>query len=472
MMNFLERILRMPRVVLTVMALLLIAGGISYTSLPKESFPAIDIPYFYVSVSQTGVSPGDAERLLAKPIEDRVKEVDGLVNYTTTSTTGHASVFLEFDVNVDGDKALQDIRAAIDGVTGELPDDATTPTVTEISFSGIPSINVAVYGDVPERTLVQHAKKLQDELEKLPDVQSVSISGSRDEVLEVTIDLNRLDAYNLTASQLFDALAKNNMVVPGGTLDTGQGSFNVEVPGLITTAEDVYNLPLKTVDDTVVTFGDVATITRTFEDATSYSNVNGSPAITLGVVKKLGTNVITVSDEVRRVATEATADWPQGVQHSFLLDQAESTKQLFRSLEAAVLTAVALVLITCVATLGWRAAIMIGLSIPISFMIAFLVVNMLGMTINMMIMFGLVLAVGVLVDDPIVVVEYAERKLQEGVSKKEAFIMAARKMFVPVVGATFTTLGAFVPLLFWPGIIGKFMSYLPIIVIVVMVATA
>jgi multidrug efflux pump len=471
MMNFLERILRMPRVVLTVMALLLLAGGISYVSLPKESFPAIDIPYFYVSVSQTGVSPGDAERLLAKPIEDRVKEVDGLVNYTTTSTTGHASVFLEFDVNVDGDKALQDIRAAIDGVTGELPADATTPTVTEISFSGMPSINVAVYGDVPERTLVQRAEALRDELEKIPDVQSVSISGSREEVLAVTIDLNRLDAYGLTANQLFDALAKNNLVVPGGTLDTGQGSFNVEVPGLITTAEDVYNLPLKTVGDTVVTFGDVATITRTFEDATSYANVNGSPAITLGVVKKLGTNVITVSDETRRVTSEVTADWPQGVQHSFLLDQAESTKQLFRSLEAAVLTAVALVLITCVATLGWRAAIMIGLSIPISFMMAFLVVSILGMTINMMIMFGLVLAVGVLVDDPIVVVEYAERKLQEGVSKKEAFILAARKMFVPVVSATFTTLGAFIPLLFWPGIIGKFMSYLPIIVIVVMCAS-
>jgi multidrug efflux pump len=471
MMNFLERILRMPRVVLTVMALLLLAGGISYTTLPKESFPAIDIPYFYVSVSQTGVSPADAERLLAKPIEDRVKELDGLVNYTTTSTTGHASVFLEFDTNADGDKALQDIRAAIDGVTGELPDDATTPTVTEISFSGMPSINVAVYGDVPERSLVKSAEALQDELEKLPDVQSVSISGSREEVLAVTIDLNALDAYNLTAAQLFDALAKNNMVVAGGTLDTGQGSFNVEVPGLITTAEDVYNLPLKTVGDTVVTFGDVASITRTFEDATSYANVNGSPAITLGVIKKLGTNVITVSDEARRVTAEVTANWPSGVQHSFLIDQAESTKQLFRSLEAAVLTAVALVLITCVATLGWRAAIMIGLSIPISFMIAFLVVNMLGMTINMMIMFGLVLAVGVLVDDPIVVVEYAERKLQEGISKKEAFILAARKMFVPVVSATFTTLGAFIPLLFWPGIIGKFMSYLPIIVIVVMCAS-
>ncbi|WDR02822.1 efflux RND transporter permease subunit [Devosia algicola] len=471
MMNILDRVLRMPRVVLTVMALLLLAGFGAYTALPKESFPAIDIPYFYISVSQTGVSPRDAEQLLAKPIEDRIKDLDGLENYTTTSTTGHASVFLEFNVNTDKDQALSDIRAKMDGASADLPDDAKAPTVNEISFTDTPSISVAVYGNVPERELVQRAKDLQTELEGINDVQSVTISGSRDEMLEVTIDLNRLEAYGLTASQLFDALAKNNMVVPGGTLDTGQGSFNVEVPGLIKSAQDVYSLPLKTSGDTVVTFGDVATITRTFEDATQYSHVNGQPAITLGVIKKLGTNVIDVSDTVRKTTTDFTSAWPTGIQHSFLIDQADTTKNLFRSLEAAVLTAVALVMITCVATLGVRPALMIGMSIPISFMIAFLVVQMLGMTINMMIMFGLVLAVGVLVDDPIVVVEYAERKLQEGVPKREAFIMAAKKMFVPVVSATFTTLGAFIPLLFWPGIIGKFMSYLPIIVIVVMIAS-
>jgi multidrug efflux pump len=471
MMNLLERILRMPRVVMTVMVLLLIAGFGAYQTLPKESFPAIDIPYFYVSVSQTGVSPRDAERLLAKPIEDRLEDLDGLVNITSTSTTGHVSVFLEFNVNADKDKALADIRAKLDGVSAELPDDAREPTVTEISFSNIPTISVAVYGEVPERTLVQHAKDLKSALEGIGAVQSVTISGSRDEMLAVTIDLNRLEAYNLTAAQLFDALARNNMVVAGGTLDTGQGSFNVEVPGLITTAQDVYSLPLKTDGDTVVTFGDVATITRTFKDATEYAHVNGQPAITLGVIKKLGTNVIDVSDQVRAVTAEFTKDWAEGIQHSYLIDYADTTKKLYRSLEAAVLTAIALVMITCVATLGLRPALMIGTSIPISFMIAFLVVQMMGMTVNMMIMFGLVIAVGVLVDDPIVVVEYAERKLQEGVSKREAFILAARKMFVPVVAATATTLGAFIPLLFWPGIIGKFMSYLPIIVIVVMVAS-
>jgi len=471
MLDFIEKILRMPRVVLTVMVLLLTAGTAAYVSMPKESFPAIDVPYLYVSISQTGVSPRDAENLLAKPAEEELANLPGLQNISSTSTTGHASVFLEFDINTDKDKALADTRAKMDAVKAKLPDDATDPSVNEIDVVGQPIISVAIYGSAPEKEMVRRAKQLQDALEGIGEVREAKLSGSRKEQLEVRVDLLRLETYGLTAGQLFDALARNNMVVPGGTINTGQGSFNIEVPGLITTAEDVYALPLKTDGNTIVTFGDVATITRTLADATEYTQVNGSPALILGISKKLGTNISDVSDKVRATTEEVAKDWPSGVTYSFFLDQAETTTSLFRSLEAAVLTAVALVLITCVATLGVRPALMIGLSIPLSFMMAFLVADMLGMTINMMVMFGLVIAVGVLVDDPVVVVEYAERKLMEGVPKKEAFIMAMRKMFVPVVGATATTLGAFVPLLFWPGIIGKFMSYLPMIVIIVMIAS-
>ena len=470
MLDFIEKILRMPRVVLTVMVIVLTAGTASYLSLPKESFPAIDIPYLYVSISQTGVSPRDAENLLAKPAEEELANLPGLANISSTSTTGHASVILEFDINTNKDQALQDTRAKMDAVKAKLPADADDPIVSEIDFIG-PVMSVAVYGTAPEKELTRRAEELQDALEALANVREVKLSGSRKEQLEVRIDLLRLEAYGLTASQLFDALSRNNMVVPGGTLNTGQGSFNIEVPGLISNAQDVYDLPIKTDGNTVVTFGDVATITRNLADATEYTQVNGSPAQILGVSKKPGTNIIDVSNQVRATTAELAKTWPGGVSYSFFLDQAETTTSLFRSLEAAVLTAVALVLITCIATLGLRPALMIGLSIPLSFMMAFLVAQMLGMTINMMVMFGLVIAVGVLVDDPVVVVEYAERKLQEGVPKREAFIMAMRKMFVPVVGATATTLGAFIPLLFWPGIIGKFMSYLPMIVIIVMIAS-
>lgn len=471
MINFIENILRMPKVVMTVMMLLLVAGGAAYVSLPKESFPSIDIPYFYVSVAQKGISPKDAERLLAKPIEDRLDALDGLKNISSTSTTGHVSVFLEFDVNADKDEALTDIRDELDGINNELPSDADDVQINEISFTDRPVLSVAIYGDIPERTLIKHANELKEVLEGLANAQSVTISGDREEVLEVRIDQLRLEAYDLTAPQLLNALATNNAMVAGGTLDSGQGSFNVEVPGLIENAQDVFNMPLKTVGDTVVTFGDVASVTRTFKDATQYAYVNGQPAITIGVSKKLNTNLIEVAQEIRSATEEVVKDWPKGISYSYLLDQSKSTESLFRSLEATVLTAVVLVIVMCIAFLGVRPAILIGMSIPISFMMAFMVLDFMGMSVNIMVMFGLVIAVGVLVDDPIVVVEYAERKLMEGVSKKQAFILAARKMFIPVVFATATTLGAFVPLLFWPGIIGKFMSYLPIVVIVVMTAS-
>ncbi len=470
MLDFIERILRMPRVVLTIMVIVLGAGTAAYVSMPKESFPAIEIPYLYVSITQTGVSPSDAENLLAKPAEEELATLTGLENITTTSTTGHASVLLEFDINTDKDQALADTRARMDALRAKLPSEADDPTVTEIDFIG-PIMSVAIYGSAPDKEMIRRAEELQDALEALGDVREVTLSGAREEQLEIRIDQTRLEAYGLTAGQLLDSLARNNMVVPGGTYNSGQGAFNIEVPGLITTAQDVYDLPLKTDGNTVVTFGDVATITRSLADATEYTQVNGSPALILSVAKKTGTNIIDVSNQVRETTKNVAANWSGGVGYSFFLDQAETTTNLFRSLEAAVLTAVALVLITCIATLGLRPALMIGLSIPLSFMMAFLVAEMLGMTINMMVMFGLVIAVGVLVDDPVVVVEYAERKLMEGVPKKEAFIMAMRKMFVPVVGATATTLGAFIPLLFWPGIIGKFMSYLPTIVIIVMIAS-
>ena len=471
MIEFIKRILLMPRVVITVMILLLVSGFAAYQSLPKESFPSIDIPYFYVSVSQSGISPRDAERLLARPVEDRLDGLDGLENISSTSSSGRVSLFLEFDVNTDKDEAYDDISSALDGIENELPADAEEPKITEISFTDRPVLSIAIYGDVPERTLIRHANELKKVLEGLSLIQTVSIAGDREEVLEVQIDLLHLEAFGITSVQLFDALSRNNTMIAGGTLNSGQGTFNVEVPGLISTATEIFNLPLKTVDGVVVTFGDVATITRTFKDATEFSYVNGAPAITISASKKLGTNIIEVSDQVREATQKVVESWPAEVGYSFLLDQSIGTKSLYRSLEATVLTAVALVLVMCIATLGLRPAILIGMSIPISFMMAFLVIDMLGMTINMMTMFGLVIAVGVLVDDPIVVVEYAERKLSEGVSKKEAFIMAAQKMFVPVVSATATTLGAFVPLLFWPGIIGKFMSYLPIVVIIVMVAS-
>jgi len=471
MMNMLEAILRRPRTVITVMVLMLAAGISAYLTLPKENQPAVDIPYFYVAVTQTGLSPADADRLLIRPLQSELRNIDGLKSMRSTAYSGGASIVLEFDINFNKNRALQDIKDQVDRAKKSLPGDATDPTVTEISISDFGSITVALYGDVPDRTLYRFGRQLKDKLEGIPQVMDVKMSGDRKEVLEVTVDLLKLESYNLTTAQLFDALARNNMVVPAGALDTGRGRFSVEVPGLIQTARDVYNLPIKSDGNTVVTFSDVATIQRTFKDATVFTRVNGQPALILSVNKRLGSNIVELSRAVRKITDDSAKTWPVGLGHSYILDQAAIALNMFGSLQFSVLTAVVLVIIVTVALLGIRPALMIGLSIPLSFMMAFLFLQFMGMTVNMMIMFGLILTVGMLVDAAIVVVEYAERKISEGMERKEAFIRSTRMMFWPIASSTATTLAAFLPLLLWPGIIGKFMSYLPIMVIVTLSAS-
>jgi len=471
MMNGLEAVLRRPKTVLTIMVLMVLGGIYAYLNLPKESQPNIDVPYLYVSTSQTGISPSDADRLLVDPLETELQDLDGLVSMRSVASTGHASVILEFGVNFDKDEAMADAKDRVDAAASQLPEDATEPTVSEIKISEFGTITVALYGALPERTLNRHADELETALQGINSVLDVEVSGTREEVLEVVVDLVKLESYGLTTNQLLDALARNNMVVPAGTLDTGQGEFALEVPGLIETAQDVQNLPIKNQGDTVVTFSDVATIQRTFKDASEFTRVNGEPAIVMSVSKRIGANIIEVSDQVRQVTDEVSAQWPDSIETSFILDQAEFAEDMFTSLQSSVLTAIALVLIVTVAFLGIRPALLIGTAIPVTFMVGFLFLQLMGMTINMMIMFGLVLTVGMLVDGSIVVTEYAERKISEGMRRRDAFIRAARMMFWPILASTGTTLAAFMPLLLWPGIIGKFMGYLPIMVIVTLSAS-
>ncbi len=471
MMNMLEGILRRPRSVIVIMFVMIMAGASAFISLPRENEPAIDVPYLYVSTTQTGLSPSDANRLLVKPLETELQGLEGLESMRATAFKGGSSIFLEFGINKEMDEAIQDTKDAVDRAKSSLPDDATDPTVHEVNIDSFGAITVVMFGDVPDRTLFKRGQDLKDLLEKDSDVLSVDLSGDREEVLEVIIDLLKLESYNLTTTQLFDALARNNMVIPAGSLDTGQGRFSLEVPGLIESAQDVFSLPIKTDGNTIVTFSDIATIQRTFKDATVYTRVNGQPAIVLSVNKRNGSNIVELSERVHEITNQAATGWPVALEHSFMIDTAKEALEMFGSLQSSVLTAIALVIIVSIAMLGLRPALLIGLSIPLSFTVAFLILQFMGMTANMMIMFGLILTVGMLVDAGIVMVEYAERKISEGLERKEAFIRAAKMMFWPIVSSTATTLAAFLPLLMWPGIVGKFMSYLPIMVIITLSAS-
>lgn len=471
MISALETILSRPKTVLTMMIVMVMAGIIAYLAIPKEANPDIDVPVYYVSVGQRGVSPEDAERLLVKPLETQLRGLEGLKEVTAVANEGHAGIVLEFQIGTDKDKVLADIRDKVDQAKAELPADADEPAIFETNFALQPTIIVTLSGDVPERTLYRLARKLKDEIESISSVREANLKGTRQEQLEVILDLLKLESYDITQEELLTALSQYNQLVPAGFIDDNTARFNVKLPGLVESALDVYAIPIKQNGEGVVTLGEVAEIRRNFKDASTYTRVNGQPAMSLEVVKRIGTNIIDNNTKVREVVAEFTKDWPDTIKVNYLIDQSSFIFEVLGSLQSSILTAISLVMIVVIGFLGFRSGLLVGLAIPTSFMVGFLILSFLGMTVNMMVMFGLVLTVGMLVDGAIVMIEYADRKMAEGLEPEQAYNRAAKLMFWPIVSSTATTLAAFLPLLLWPGVSGEFMSYLPVMVIIVLTAS-
>jgi multidrug efflux pump len=471
MTSALATILSRPKTVLTMMLVMVVAGAMAYVSIPKEAQPDIDVPVYFVSVTQQGISPGDSERLLIRPMETQLRGLDGLKELTAVANQSNALVVLEFEIGTDKDKVLADIRDKVDQAKAEFPSDADEPVIAETNFALQPTLIVTLSGPVPERTLYGFARRLKDEIEAIDTVREANLAGNREEQLEVILDLAKLESYNITQTELLTALAQNNQLVAAGFLDSGTGRYNLKVPGLVEDATDVYSIPIKQNGEAVVTLGDVSEIRRTFKDPSSFTRVNGDPAISIQVVKRIGENVVENNQAVRDAVASFSSDWPETVKINFMLDESAFIDEVQSSLQASIMTAIALVMVIVVASLGLRSGLLVGLSVPVSFAVGFLILSSLGMTVNMMVLFGMVLTVGMLVDGAIVVTEYADRKLAEGMPPNEAYTRAAQLMFWPVVSSTATTLAAFLPLLMWPGVPGEFMSYLPIMVIIVLSAS-
>ena len=332
-------------------------------------------------------------------------------------------------------------------------------------------IVVTLYGDVPERTLVAKARDIRDKLEGLPGILEVDIAGDREDLLEVVIDPVRLEAYNQSAETLFEFVARNNQLVAAGALDSGRGRFSIKVPGLFENVYDVLDLPIKTAGDRVVTFADIGLARRTFKDPSGYARVNGQPAVALEVSKRIGTNIIDTIAEVRALVESEREAWPSSIRVNYSQDKSEDIRTMLKDLQNNVIAAVLLVMIVVVASLGWRSAALVGVAIPGSFLAGIMVLGLTGLTINIVVLFSLIMAVGMLVDGAIVVTELADRKMAEGLEHREAYGVAARRMSWPTTAATATTLAAFMPLLFWPGIVGEFMKYLPITLIATLAAS-
>ncbi len=330
---------------------------------------------------------------------------------------------------------------------------------------------VALSGDLPERSLRELARHLQRRIEALPGVLEGEIGGQRDEILEVVIDPLRFESYGFVLQDLLPVVTRNNRLVAAGALDTGQGRFAVKVPGVFESASDVLELPVRAIGDTVVQVRDVAQAYRTFKDPEGFARVNGRPAVAIEILKPIGANVIDTVAQVREVVEAERATWPDTVQVSYLKDESDNIERMLADLENNVLSAIVLVMIVVIAALGLRSGLLVALAVPGSFLTAILVLSLLGLTINIVVLFSLILAVGMLVDGAIVVTEYADCRMAEGLEPRAAYLLAAKRMAWPITAATATTLAAFMPLLFWPGLVGEFMKYLPITMLATLTAS-
>ena len=470
-MNLIDYAISHARVFFGILIFIIAAGSSTYISIPKEAVPDVNIPIIYVSLSQKGISANDSERLLVKPIEDEVKTVEGIKEIRSTAYTGGGNVLLEFDPGFDADKAMDDIREKVDRAKGDLPNEADEPTVNEVNISAFPIILISLSGNLPDRTLQDLAENLQDEIETIPSVLEAKIGGRRNEQVDVIIDTLALEGYNINIENLINTVNQNNMMVSAGEQDTGDGSFNIKVPGLYETIDDVLDTPIKTFGDSVITFRDIAKVKRTFEDRKSYANVNGKNSVTIEVSKRVGENIIDTIKKIKEVSEQVTKDFSPSVDISFSQDQSKTIQTMLNSLQNNVIAAIILVLIIILGALGVRSGFLVGVSIPGSFLSGILLLSIMGFTMNIVVLFALILSVGLLVDGAIVIVEYADRKIKEGLTIKESFAGASKKMARPIISSTATTLAAFVPLLFWPGLAGEFMKYLPITLICVLTSS-
>ena len=463
------------RMILALIIASLAAGIFSYTGLPKEGEPDIEIPALFISVVFPGISAADSETLLVRPMETELADLDGLKKMTATAAENYAGLALEFEFGWDKAKTMADVRESMNSAEALFPNGAEKYSINELNFSEFPIIIVNLTGDVPERTMTRVATKLQEEIEAMDAVLEAVISGNRDEMVEVTIDPLRLESYNVTAGELINVVQNNNQLIAAGEVDSNQGTFSVKIPSSFNEAQDIYDLPVKTNGDRVVTLGDLAKIKLTFVDRAGTARFNGENTVALQVVKRKGFNLIGTAKDVRSLVEKESQNWPTNLKAAVDVgtsnDQSRVVDSMVRQLEGSVLTAIALVMIVVLTSLGTRAALLVGFSIPTSFLLCFVLLGLMGVTISNIVMFGLILAVGMLVDGAIVVVEYADKRISQGTGPMKAYVEAAKRMFWPVVSSTATTLCAFLPMLFWPGVPGQFMGMLPVTLIFVLSAS-
>ena len=471
MIQIIDFAIKKAKTTLLIAFMVIIAGSYARQEIPIAASPNVQLPFISVSVFLDGASPGDTSRLIARPLENRLKTVTGVKSIRSTSYLSYARIFLEFEVGFDIDKALVDIKQGVEEIKYQLPQEAEDPQIQEYSEASFPVMNISIVGGTSVRQKVFYARELKDKIEPIEQILEVRLTGAPEEVLEGIIDKSKMESYGVTLSDIYYSVSNNNLIIPGGNQDTGRGSFNIEVPSIIESAKDVYAIPVKVTKDAIVTLGDIASIKRTFKDFTSYARVNGEDAVTLEISLRESANAIDASNAIRDILKNFESTLPKNLKIAISNDDTVYASLMVKELNGNIIAAVILIMVLVIASMGTRVSMLVGLSIPFCFLMTYLILYSLGMEVNFLVMMGLLLGMGMLIDGSIVITEYADKKIAEGLSRAEGYTLASKRMFYPIIASTGTTLAAFIPIMFWPGFTGQFMRYLPITIFFVLSAS-
>jgi CzcA family heavy metal efflux pump len=446
--------------------IVVISGFVSYISLPLESFPDITQPVVFVAAPYIGVAPVDMETLVVKPIEDRLQEITKIKKLTSRASEGYASIVAEFEPDIEVDEALRKVREKVDQAKQDLPDDLDDPVVEEINFENIPIMIISIYGEQSLVRLKKVAEDLQDKIEDIPGVLSVDLSGGLEREVKVNVIPSRLIYYNLGVDDVIEAIESENLTIPGGSTESSSLKWTIRVPGEYQSLDELKNTVVDARGGAPIYLQDLAEVEFGFKEQTSYSRLSGKSSVTLAIQKRTGENIIRITDAVKAILNEESPLFPQGTEYSIVSDFSKEIRTMVNELENNIIAGLLLVILVLYFFMGGRNGLLVAVAIPISMLISFVVISLLGYTLNMIVLFSLILSLGMLVDNAVVIVENIYRQHQEGKDLLTAARDATSEVGSAVIVSTLTTLMAFLPLLFWQGIIGEFMKFLPITLII------
>ncbi len=457
--------------VMVLFAFIMIAGLLAYRAIPKESFPETEIPIIAVNTMYPGVSPADVESLVTRRLEEELNTISDVKELTSTSVEGYSSVIVEFETSTDLNEALQQVREKVDLARPELPSDAEDPFIMEFSMAEAPIMQINISGGYGLVRLKEIGEELQDRIESIPAVLRVALRGGLEREVKVDLDLSRLQYYNVSIDDVLSTIRQENVNIPGGSIDVNGVRYLVRVDGEFEDPAVIRDLVVATLNDRPIHLRDIAEVEFGFAERESYARLGDQPVVTLDVVKRSGENIIATADAVRAEIEAMRPLFPPSTEVRITSDMSDDIGQMVSSLQNNIISGIILIVGVLLFVLGLRTSIFVALSIPTSMFLSFIVLRLLGVSMNMVVLFSLILALGMLVDNAIVIVENIYRFMEEGWDRKSACKKATGEVAVPVIAATATTLAAFTPLIFWPGMAGDFMSYLPLTLIVTLTSS-